>query len=39
MRRKKFDARKIRPGNALANAPRASAAIVESAGKKTSFDD
>lgn len=39
MRRKKFDARKIRPGNALANAPRASAAIVEAAGKKTSFDD
>jgi hypothetical protein len=39
MRRKKFDARKIRPGNALANAPRASAAIVESAGKKTSFED
>lgn len=39
MRRKKFDARKIRPGNALANAPRASAAIVEAAGKKISFDD
>ncbi|KAG9943878.1 hypothetical protein KCU85_g8333, partial [Aureobasidium melanogenum] len=38
-RRKKFDARKIRPGNALANAPRASAAIVEGAGKKISFDD
>ncbi|KAI5240282.1 hypothetical protein E4T43_06157 [Aureobasidium subglaciale] len=38
-RRKKFDARKIRPGNALANAPRASAAIVEAAGKKISFDD
>ncbi|KAI4724245.1 hypothetical protein E4T49_08036 [Aureobasidium sp. EXF-10728] len=39
MRRKKFDARKIRPGNALANAPRASAAIVEAAGKKISFDE
>jgi RNA recognition motif-containing protein len=39
LRRKKFDARKIRPGNALANAPRASAAIVEASGKKTSFDD
>lgn len=38
-RRKKFDARKIRPGNALANAPRASAAIVEASGKKISFDD
>ncbi|KAI4716906.1 hypothetical protein E4T48_06865 [Aureobasidium sp. EXF-10727] len=39
LRRKKFDARKIRPGNALANAPRASAAIVEAAGKKISFDE
>lgn len=39
MRRKKFDARKIRPGNALANAPRASAAIVEGQGKKISFDE
>ncbi|KAG9588518.1 hypothetical protein KCU77_g8453, partial [Aureobasidium melanogenum] len=38
-RRKKFDARKIRPGNALANAPRASAAIVEASGKKISFDE
>ncbi|KAK5999636.1 hypothetical protein QM012_005293 [Aureobasidium pullulans] len=38
-RRKKFDARKIRPGNALANAPRASAAIVEGSGKKISFDE
>jgi hypothetical protein len=34
----KVDARTIRPGAAHANAPRASAAIVESKGKKISFD-
>lgn len=39
MRRKKHvDARTIRPGAALANAPRASGAIVEGKGKKISFD-
>lgn len=35
---KKKDPRSIRPGAAHANAPRASAAIVESKGKKTTFD-
>jgi hypothetical protein len=34
----KVDARTIAPGAALARAPRASAAIVEGKGKKTSFD-
>lgn len=34
----KVDARTIRPGAALANAPRASGAIVEGRGKKTTFD-
>ena len=37
-RRKRHDARTIAPGQTLANAPRASAAIVAGAGKKTSFD-
>ncbi|KAF1354777.1 hypothetical protein BDV97DRAFT_290014, partial [Delphinella strobiligena] len=38
-RRKHMDARKIRPGAALANAPRgASGAIVASQGKKVTFD-
>lgn len=38
-RRKHVDARTIRPGAALANAPRASGAIVAGTGKKTTFDD
>ncbi|KAJ9619868.1 Nucleolar protein 13 [Taxawa tesnikishii (nom. ined.)] len=38
-KRKHVDARNIRPGAALANAPRASGAIVAGAGKKISFDD
>lgn len=37
-RKKHIDARKIAPGMALANAPRASGAIVPGAGKKTTFD-
>ncbi|GAB7349962.1 hypothetical protein MBLNU459_g0653t1 [Dothideomycetes sp. NU459] len=37
-RKKHVDARTIRPGAALANAPRASGAIVEGKGKKISFD-
>lgn len=37
-RQKHVDARNIRPGAALANAPRASGAIVEGTGKKISFD-
>ncbi|KAF2686210.1 RNA-binding domain-containing protein [Lentithecium fluviatile CBS 122367] len=36
--RGKVDPRTIRPGAAHANAPRSSAAIVESKGKKTTFD-
>ena len=36
--RDKFDSRKIKPGAALAAAPRASGAIVESLGKKITFD-
>ncbi|KAK7509259.1 uncharacterized protein IWZ02DRAFT_387169 [Phyllosticta citriasiana] len=35
---KKVDARTIKPGAALANAPRASGAIVEGQGKKITFD-
>ncbi|KAB2572208.1 putative rna binding protein [Lasiodiplodia theobromae] len=35
---RKVDARNIRSGAALANAPRASAAIVEAQGKKITFD-
>ncbi|GAB7341325.1 hypothetical protein MBLNU457_7593t1 [Dothideomycetes sp. NU457] len=38
-RLKHVDARKIRPGAALANAPRASGAIAESQGKKITFDE
>jgi len=38
-RMKHVDARKIRPGAALANAPRASGAIAESQGKKITFDE
>ena len=37
-RDRKVDARTIAPGAALYNAPRASAAIVKSEGKKTTFD-
>ena len=37
-RRKNEDARKTAPGKRLADAPRASSAIVAGAGKKTSFD-
>lgn len=37
-RRKRHDARTVAPGMALANAPRASGAIVEGVGKKISFD-
>lgn len=37
-RRKRHDARTIAPGQTLANAPRASAAIVAGSGKKISFD-
>lgn len=37
-RRKRHDARTIAPGQSLANAPRASAAIVAGSGKKISFD-
>ncbi|KAK5727468.1 Nucleolar protein 13 [Elasticomyces elasticus] len=37
-RRKRHDARNIAPGQALANTPRASGAIVEGKGKKISFD-
>lgn len=37
-RRKRHDARTIAPGQSLANAPRASAAIVEGRGKRVSFD-
>ena len=37
-RRKRHDARTIAPGKSLANAPRASAAIVAGSGKKTTFD-
>lgn len=37
-RRKHVDARNIKPGAALASAPRASGAIVAGAGKKTTFD-
>ncbi|KAH7053099.1 hypothetical protein B0J12DRAFT_571658 [Macrophomina phaseolina] len=35
---RKVDARSIKPGAALANAPRASGAIVEGTGKKITFD-
>jgi hypothetical protein len=35
---RKVDARTIKPGAALANAPRASGAIVEAKGKKITFD-
>lgn len=38
-RRKHADARSIRPGAALANAPRASGAIVAGSGTKLTFDD
>lgn len=38
-RLKHVDARKIRPGAALANAPRGSGAIAESQGKKITFDE
>lgn len=38
-RQKHVDARNIRPGAALANAPRASGGIVKAEGKKISFDD
>lgn len=38
-RRKHVDARNIRPGAALANAPRASGAIVAGSGTKKKFDD
>lgn len=38
-RNKHRDARTIKPGAALANAPRASGAIVAAAGKKISFDE
>lgn len=37
-RRKRHDARTIAPGQSLANAPRASAAIIAGSGKKISFD-
>lgn len=36
---RKFDARKIAPGAALAAAPRLTGGIVESTGKKMTFDD
>ncbi|EME46222.1 hypothetical protein DOTSEDRAFT_168630 [Dothistroma septosporum NZE10] len=39
VRRKKFDARTKAPGKALAQAPRASAAIVAGAGSKVTFDE
>ncbi|KAK4626321.1 RNA-binding protein rnp24 [Fulvia fulva] len=39
VRRKKFDARTKAPGKALAQAPRASAAIVAGAGSKMTFDE
>lgn len=37
-RQKHIDARNVKPGAALANAPRNSGAIVQSAGRKTTFD-
>jgi hypothetical protein len=37
-RQKHIDARNVAPGQALANAQRASTAIVKPSGKKTTFD-
>lgn len=37
-RKKRHDARTVAPGQALANAPRASGAIVEGKGRKVTFD-